>query len=210
MIAGPSRGSVASAGPPEDSIERPLLALVLLASLVACRAESRPGNRASAQDSALVDAPVTAADDPRWTVTARGIGPLHAGMSLDEARTAAAGTLPDTSATESCMYIPLVGAPGSVHAMLVDGRLARIDVRDSAVATDRGARVGDAEARIAALYGSRVSVQPHKYTGGHYLIVSPAVAADSAYRLVFETDGKRVLAYRAGLLPAVEWAEGCS
>lgn len=209
MIAGPSRGSVASTGPLEDSIERPLLALVLLASLVACRAESRPGNRASAQDSALVDAPVTGADDPRWTVTARGIGPLHAGMSLDEARTAAAGTLPDTSTTESCLYIPLVGAPGSVHAMLVDGRLARIDVRDSSVATDRGARVGDAEARIAALYGDRVSVQPHKYTDGHYLIVTPAVAADSAYRLVFETDGSRVIAYRAGVLPAVEWVEGC-
>ena len=34
--------------------------------------------------------------------------------------------------------------------------------------------------------------------------------ADSAYRLIFETDGQRVTEYRAGLLPAVEWVEGCS
>ena len=189
---------------------RLLLTTALLTSLAACRAESRPGNRASAQDSAVVDAPVTGADAARWTVTARGIGPVHAGMSLDEARTAAAGTLPDTSATGSCTHIPLAGAPGRVLAMVVDGRIARIEVHDSAVATDRGARVGDDEARIAALYGDRVSVQPHKYTDGHYLVVTSAVAADSAYRLVFETDGKRVLTYRAGVLPAVEWVEGCS
>ena len=59
---------------PEDLMQH-LLAPLLLASLVACRAETRPGNRASAQDSAVLDAPVTGADDARWTVTARGIGP---------------------------------------------------------------------------------------------------------------------------------------
>lgn len=189
---------------------RHLPAPLLLALLVACRAETRPGNRASAQDSAVLDAPVTGADDARWTVTARGIGPLHAGMTLDEARTAAAGTLPDTTAAGSCTHVPLAGAPGRVLAMVVDGHIARIEVHDSNIATDRGARVGDDETRIAALYGDRVTVGPHEYTDGHYLVVRPSSAADSAYRLVFETDGNRVLAYRAGLLPAVEWVEGCS
>ncbi len=94
--------------------------------------------------------------------------------------------------------------------MVVDGRIARIEVKNSAVATATGAGVGDSEARIHALYPGRVQVRPHKYTDGHYLIVRPEATSDSANRLIFETDGRHVLEYRAGLLPAVAWVEGCS
>ena len=38
-------------------------------------------------------------------------------------------------------------------------------------------------------------------------VVTPA---DTTRRLVFETDGARVLRYRAGRRPEVEWVEGCS
>ena len=33
---------------------------------------------------------------------------------------------------------------------------------------------------------------------------------DSARRLIFETDGQRVVRYRAGITPAVEYVEGCA
>lgn len=93
--------------------------------------------------------------------------------------------------------------------MIVDGRVVRIEVKDSLVATDRGARVGDGEARIDSLYRGMVTVEPHKYTDGHYLVVTPA-AADSGLRLIFETDGSRVTEFRVGRLPEVAWVEGCS
>ncbi len=56
----------------------------------------------------------------------------------------------------------------------------------------------------------QVRVEPHPYTGpeGHYLIVTSP--NDSMYRLIFETDGKHVVSYRAGLRPVVDWIEGCS
>jgi hypothetical protein len=63
---------------------------------------------------------------------------------------------------------------------------------------------------VQALYASRVAVSPHKYTGGHYLTVTPTAPGDSAYRMVFETDGRRVTQFRAGVRPAVEYVEGCS
>lgn len=61
-----------------------------------------------------------------------------------------------------------------------------------------------------SLYPGQVTVQPHAYTDGHYLVVTPPAAADSSFRIVFETDGQKVLRYRSGLVPAVEYVEGCS
>jgi hypothetical protein len=134
-------------------------------------------------------------------------------MTVAEAGTAIGEVLgggggPDSLAT--CRYAVSGRAPAGVAFMVVDGRVARVDVDSGAAATAEGARVGDSEERVRALYAGRVAVTPHKYTDGHYLTVRPAAPADSGHRLVFETDGKRVTEYRAGQLPAVEWVEGCS
>lgn len=162
-----------------------------------------------AQDSTEVPPAIRQADSS-WVATPRGLGALRTGATVAEAwRALGEGTsAPDS--LESCDHVAVPGAPGSVLAMIVDGHVARIEVKDDAIATDRGARVGDSEARVQQLYGERLSVQPHKYTDGHYLVVTPEAAADSAYRLIFETDGARVLEYRVGLLPSVGWVEGCS
>jgi hypothetical protein len=92
----------------------------------------------------------------------------------------------------------------------VDRHLARVVGRGSAVATVVGARIGDTEARIDSLYRGRVTVQPHKYTNGHYLVVRSATAADTTHRIIFETDGKVVTRFRSGRMPEVAWVEGCS
>ena len=144
-----------------------------------------------------------------WTVTPAGIGPLRVGMSVAEARAVLGGEFAVADSAVGCAHIVLTGLPGRVLAMVVDGRVARVEVKDGAVATATGARIGDSELRIHSLYPGRVQVQPHKYTDGHYLIVSETTS-DSAKQLIFETDGRHVLEYRAGLLPAVAWVEGCS
>ena len=56
----------------------------------------------------------------------------------------------------------------------------------------------------------QVKVTPHKYEDGHYLTVTPTAAADKQFRIVFETARGRVTRYRAGLMPSVEYVEGCS
>jgi len=89
--------------------------------------------------------------------------------------------------------------------------IARLDVRhQGTVRTAEGAGIGDTEERIHALYPGRVEVQPQKYVSGHYLIVTPEAPVDSQYRMIFETDGRRVTSYRTGRLPEVRWVEGCS
>lgn len=174
----------------------PAAALLLL--VASCSAQERPA--ASRPDTAQHGA---------WTVSTRGMGPLVAGMTMEEARAALGSDLTEPADSE-CAFVTSEDGPAAMRIMIVDGRVARVEVHDTTVATAAGARVGDSEARVESLYAGRVVVTPHKYTEGHYLTVMPAAPADSQFRLVFETDSGRVTSFRAGLLPMVEWVEGCS
>jgi hypothetical protein len=73
------------------------------------------------------------------------------------------------------------------------------------------AEVGMSEADVRGRYPVGLRVQPHKYDPkGRYLVLQGMQPADSARRLIFETDGRRVVRYRAGITPAVEYVEGCA
>jgi hypothetical protein len=86
-----------------------------------------------------------------------------------------------------------------------------VDVGSSGVRTAAGAEVGMREADIRARYPVGLRAQPHKYDPkGRYLVLQGTMPADSARRLIFETDGQRVVRYRAGITPAVEYVEGCA
>lgn len=79
--------------------------------------------------------------------------------------------------------------------LLVDGRLARIDVTGGPWRTVGGARVGSLETEIRAIFKQRLEVKPHSYDPrGHLLLV-----AGKQHALVFETDGDIVTALRAGV-----------
>jgi hypothetical protein len=94
--------------------------------------------------------------------------------------------------------------------MAENGSIARVDVRSGTMPTEEGARIGDPDEQVRRVYEGRVTASPHKYTEGQYLTVTPASAADSAFRLVFETENGRVTRYRSGKLPQVLYVEGCS
>jgi len=146
-----------------------------------------------------------------WVVTPRGIGPLRVGMTRGEVE-AVLGALvpaPGDSGWRQCAFIAPAGLPAGVRLMVEGGTVARVDVDSGRAATAEGARVGDPEAHILDLYTTRLAKAPLKYRSGHTLTVTPTAAADSALRLVFETDGQRVTRYRAGRRPAVEYIEGC-
>jgi hypothetical protein len=151
-------------------------------------------------------------DSGALRVTLYGIGPVRAGMSVAEA-SAALGVpleLPESARAAECEYVRLSGRADGVLLMVENLRIARVDVRSGATETEEGARIGDSDERIRGLYAGRVTASLHKYTEGQYLTVTPASPADSAFRLVFETEGGRVTRYRSGKLPQVEYVEGCS
>lgn len=142
-----------------------------------------------------------------------GLGPVKVGMTPAEATRAAGIEItksPGANDPTCTYYKPGRGLTG-VSFMVVNGKIARIDIDNPRITTRSGARVGDSEEKVKSLYGNTLTVQPHKYVPrGHYLIFTPKDAADKNYRLLFETDGKKVTRWRIGKVPEVMWVEGCS
>jgi len=213
------------------NVIRPTAAVSLALALAACaKVEERPADSTSITTSTTTTTTPPATTPPAsgsgstqqqppatpepagWTVTERGIGNLRAGMTIAQARAAVpAFSVAASRDSTACTYAKTDGLPPGVMVMVEGGKVVRAEVRRGTIATSTGARIGDSEDRIKTLYPGQVTVTPHKYTtGGHYLTVVPASGADAAYRIIFETDGKKVVNYRSGQTPQVEYVEGCS
>jgi hypothetical protein len=157
-----------------------------------------------------------------------GIGPIRVGMTVAEAESSAKVKLVEKGGRAGiggCYSLHPQSGPQNLSLMVISNRednrivrnqdrIARVDVyKGSRITTLSGAKVGDTEAQIKALYPGQIKVTPHHYTaqqGGHYLTLMPKDAVDRDYRLVFETLGGRVTQFRSGKLPEVEFVEGCA
>ena len=159
--------------------------------------------------STTPSAPSGGSTTPNMTVTANGVGPIRAGMTVTQAASAIGGGFAAPQGYDGgCGYATLTKAPAGLAVMLENGKVARVEVRSGSTATAAGAKIGDSEARIKSLYAGRVASTPHKYvSGGHYLTVTPPGGGNN--RIIFETDGKVVTEYRAGAQPAVAYVERC-
>jgi hypothetical protein len=157
-----------------------------------------------------------------------GIGPIRVGMTVAEAEKSANVTLVEKGVRAGgggCYYLWPKTGPQDLSLMVTSlreenrilrdrDRITRVDVfSKSPITTLRGAKIGDTEARIKALYPGQIKTTRHEYTssqGGHYLTFIPKDAADKGYRLIFETLKGRVTQFRSGKLPEVEYVEGCA
>jgi hypothetical protein len=166
-----------------------------------------PSASSRADTSSQTPAPPPATG--KWTVTPRGIGNITAGMTVEEAYKAL-GNFPASAKLAECDFIRPKGTPDGVAFLVENSRISSVVIRSGTISTAEGIAIGDTEQKIKPAYGDRVAVQPHKYDPkGHTLTVTPKNPADSDYRIVFETDGSKVLQFRSGKLPAVAYVEGC-
>jgi len=150
----------------------------------------------------------------RWAIDLHAAGPVRFGMTLAEASAALGSKVEagEEDASEGCSYTSPEGMPLGTAFMVLDGRIARLDVDTTGIATTAGAQVGSTESEIRRMYGDAVRTESHPYDGPewHYLIYDPPGPADSAYGMIFETDGQRVRNYRVGFRHAVALIEGCA
>ncbi len=182
-----------------------------LAALVACQ----PKTDAAKAESAFVvtNPPAPHADPPIWVLNEFGYGPIVVGMPYAAANDSLKGNLKAAKGANlaECDYVTWEGGPVGLGIMVIEGKIARVDVRDTAgIPTDLGAKVGDSEERIKTLYGTRVKVTNHKYEDGHYLTVRSATPTDTLHFIIFETSKGVVTRMRAGAMPGVAYVEGCS
>jgi hypothetical protein len=178
---------------------------------VACVVVACEPRAARDSDSVVAPAGPSAQTPVPWTVDAQGIGRIRTGITVAQLGEAlGAEVKPVYDFNPSCTHVTPPGLPPGVRLMIIDDTVARVEVDSAGILTAEGAGVGDTESSVILLYQGRVEVQPHKYTGptGHYLVVTPP--GDTLHKLIFETDGERVLNYRGGRVPAVQAVEGCA
>ncbi len=139
-----------------------------------------------------------------------GLPPASVGQSVAQAEAALKAPLlvapgqPDAP----CQKRTTTAQPGVVY-IVDNGSITRVETRDARYHTISGVRVGDDAQKARQVYGSRVTVQPHLYfdKGLRLSVYAP----DRKFALIMESnDGGRIIAMRAGAVPAVEQLEGCS
>lgn len=213
--------------PPRYAIVAACVAALLLAA--GCGEEEKGNDAAPTTTRAPVTASTTTSA-PEKELTAKspvrldGIGPIVMEMSFAEATEAVGRRVavdPDSlisgDGTDLCGFALVEGGPEGLGFMVNrdrpgdEWRIVRLDVTDDGtIATGGGIRVGSTEEQVRRVYGKEIKTQRHAYTGpqGHYMILDPDGVG--GMKLLFETDGTKVLTYRSGLDSAVEAIEGCA
>jgi hypothetical protein len=152
---------------------------------------------------------------PGSAVTPTGMGPIRFGMTVQQAERAGSVRLVGLGDHfGNCSYVVPRGwkmrvgntVVDPVAFMVISGRIFRVDVQSGSTPTSAGIRIGSTEPQIRQAYPGRVAVS-HNIYGTRQLTVVPA---EAGYRIVFASDGKKVMYFRAGRLREVNAQEGCA
>lgn len=145
-----------------------------------------------------------------WCLGLGSLGPIRAGMKVEDVlRLADFSGMERKQPAGGCWYLSYLGRTPEFQLMIIDGRVARIEVvRASILRTFSGVRIGSSEEELQRVYGARLNVQPHKYDerGRTITFRSP----DGAQGLRFETSSGKVTAMQSGSWEHLNYVEGCS
>jgi hypothetical protein len=152
-----------------------------------------------------------------------GLGEVRGGMTIAEAEALTGQTFVVDSfdMAEGLCYFARIDGFDDLYFLIENdvaptdpkqGIIGRASVGAGPWTTISGIGVGSTREEVLAAYGERITESPHAYVpGGSYLDFVPADAADSAYRLRFETDADGVVTeMHAGLTRPVGYIEGCA
>jgi hypothetical protein len=155
---------------------------------------------------------VARADSKEWTVGFNGFGPVKIGMTPEEVNKVLNVRNPDPPevVSEECYYVEPVRRIKKIQFMVSSGTVARIDIDNPEVRTDLGARIGDSEAFLKKIYGTRLKVERHFYSGSEGKYLTVFFFSDGRRAIRFETFRGHVTRYYAGRLEEVQRVEGCS
>lgn len=159
----------------------------------------------------VAEAPAKPDTAPAWVIDPSSFGKIRTGITLAQLNAELGEQMvPAYEISTTCDHVDPASLPDGIIIMIENDTVARFDIENPAIRTREGAGVGDLEAAVVSLYGRSITVSPHAYTGpdGHYLTVAPP--GDTLHRIIFETDGHKVLHIRAGRRPAVDYIEGCA
>ncbi len=207
----------------------PLLSLVIALGVVACKPSAPEPTTPAAADPApavagtitpaepappsQAEAAATPAPASDQLATLGGYGGMKLGSTAAEARTAWGGELKALgSQSDACHYlVPQWAKDGRDLAFMIENdHFVRYDVGNDKEIAPGGGKVGMSVGDLQKLYRNALQASPHKYVeGAQYLAFDTSGVAPT--RLVFETDAAgKVIRWRVGLSPQVDYVEGCA
>jgi len=143
-------------------------------------------------------------------VTIDGLGPIKIGMTERQAERAGQVTLTGSGSGPDCRYLYLRQGAIQADFMLSNSRIVRVDLVRRGVRTTGDVRIGDSEASVRRRFAGRLRIQPTKYIpGGFDLELRPRKRSERNRRLIFGTDGTKVVYVQAGRLPEARLVERC-
>ncbi|PTL80080.1 lectin [Vitiosangium sp. GDMCC 1.1324] len=182
-------------------------------------AESAPPSSVPAPATPEPAAPVPAAPEPAAPNPAEtvarfdGYRDLRFGMSAAEVKKAwGSGLKRDPKSSDSCFYLdPGAGwSKVGLSFMIENGKFVRYDVGNKTDTAPGGGKVGMSTREIQKLYAGRIKLVNRPYLDGAYNLRIEDAAGGKGV-LLFETDLKgTVTGWRVGLVPPVDYMEGCS
>lgn len=148
-----------------------------------------------------------------WIATFGQVGQLKLGMPLAAVSRVlgehfAPPKIPAGDPTGRCFYVHPSRMP-ALELMIIDDRLARIDVVSSSIKTAKGVTVGDTETAVLAAYQPHISVAPAAYypgVGRFLTVLSP----DKTYGIRFVTLRGKIQYYYSGTVQTIRYIEGCA
>lgn len=141
-------------------------------------------------------------------ITHNSFGKVKVGMTVSDAsKTLGTELVRGKGYKDDCYYVEPKQQYKGVLFMVTKGTIARIDIKSKEYATDKGAKIGDTEAKIKQLYKG-IEVVPQKYDEKKHDM--EFYSEDKKFLINFETDGNRVTGFRVGKAEEVGYVEGCS
>lgn len=145
-----------------------------------------------------------------WRASINALGPAQIGMTSDTLEDYTGELERQHGDGEGCIYFSPVNGEKDVSFMLYEGRLVRIDVYSRKTETLSGVRVGDTRDNIMRMYDHAVEEIEEDDSHGQMLYLKSNRPEYRNYRMVFDVKNNIVSDYRLGLLPYVNWQQGCS
>lgn len=152
---------------------------------------------------------------PKGRVGLLGVGLMQFGMPVSQAVRILGVTLIEDRATSGdpdiCYFIHPNGKSEPISFLVREDKVVRVDVSSSKVKTVSGLGVGSLEKDLLKRWPKQLQRRKHPVDPKRrYLEFVPLAKHEKNYRMIFETDGTRVIRFRVGLLPGVANSDGCS
>ena len=143
------------------------------------------------------------------SLTTVGLDTVHFGMTAAVAQRAAGSSFTPVTPRGECFLVTPDEAPEGITFWIVEGTVERVDIDTVEIGTRSGGRIGRTEDWIRHAWPDHIQASPLPDGSGNLLAFVPRDESDQEFRIMFQTDGEKVIRMWAGRLPWVAELGGC-